>query len=263
MTPDQPLEQAAALLADAQHAVALTGAGISAESGIRTFRGAGGLWTEHGEPSLNQFDGFRRDPAAWWRDRIERERQPEELMTQLLAAEPNDGHRALVTLETLGVLAHVITQNVDDLHRRAGHQSLTEIHGNVHWMRCMDCHSRWPQAEVIVDPAHLPPRCSQPRCDGVVKSDGVMFGEPIPATSLARCEQETLAADLFIAIGTTAEVYPAAHYPRLAAQMGLPLIEVNTEPTALTPAATLVLSGAAGSVLPPLVERVRELRTDG
>ena len=258
--PQDPTELAAALLADATHAVALTGAGISQESGIRTFRGKGGLWTERGEPSLNQFEGFQRDPGAWWRDRLSREAEPEDLMAQLLVAEPNDAHRALAELEAMGVLAHVITQNVDDLHRRAGHRSLTEIHGNVHWMRCMDCHTRWPRAEVLVDPDDLPPRCSQPGCRGVVKSDGVMFGEPIPPYALGRSQQETLQADVFLAIGTTAEVFPAAQYPRMAAQMGVPLIEINTEPTSLTAQASCLLTGPAGEVLPPLAARVRALR---
>lgn len=259
----QALESAARLLAGARHAVALTGAGISAESGIRTFRGAGGLWTERGEPSLHQFAGFRRDPAAWWRDRLHRDREPDELMAQLVRAEPNDGHRALVELETMGVLAHVITQNVDDLHRRAGQRSVTEIHGNVHWMRCIDCHARWPRAEVPVDPEDLPPRCSRPGCRGVVKSDGVMFGEPIPPTALRRSHEETRAADVFLAIGTTAEVFPAAQYPRMAAQLGVPLVEVNTEPTALSAEATCILAGPAGAVLPRLAARVRVLRAGG
>ena len=252
-------EAAVDLLAGARYAVALTGAGISKESGIPTFRGEGGLWTIRGEPPLDQYQTFVGDPARWWERRLEEQAgPPEEFALALHAAEPNAGHRALVDLEAAGVLRHVITQNVDDLHRRAGHQSLTEIHGNMHWMRCMDCHQRWPRAEVIVDPASLPPRCSQ--CRGVVKGDGVMFGEPIPPYALRRCAEETERADVFLIIGTTAMVYPAAMYPQLAVQRGVPLIEIDPEPTALTQDATVVLRGRAGDLLPGLVSAVTARR---
>lgn len=254
------LDRAAELLAAARHTVVLTGAGISQESGIRTFRGKGGLWTERGEPSLNQYQQFAEDPQQWWRERLEREANPEEFQAALGAAAPNAGHLAMVELESLGVIAHVITQNVDDLHRQAGQQSVTEIHGNVHWMRCATCHARWPRAEVVVDPQHLPPRCSQPGCDGVVKGDGVMFGEPIPPYALQRSQQETDQADLFIVAGTTAVVFPAANYPLMAMQRGVPLLEINTEPTVLSDHAEVVLRGPTGQALPALVERVRALR---
>lgn len=255
-----PIEAAADLIHHATHVVAFTGAGISQESGIRTFRGAGGLWTERGEPPLNQYEQFAVDPAAWWRDRLRREAEPEEFTIALTAAQPNAGHHAIATLERMGAVQHVITQNVDDLHRRAGTQSLTEIHGNVHWMRCMHCHTRWPRAEFPVDPRVLPPRCVQPGCQGIVKSDGVMFGEPIPTYALLRCQAETDRADLFLVVGTTAVVYPAAQYPIQALQRGVSLIEINPEPTVLSDAATVVVRAPAGEALAALVERVRARR---
>ncbi len=125
------LERAADILAGASHAVALTGAGISKASGIPTFRGPDGLWTKRGEPPLNGYQIFLDDPAVWWEQRIGQLDQPDDFRLSLEAAQPTAGHRALAELERLGALHHVITQNVDDLHRRAGTQSLTEIHGNT------------------------------------------------------------------------------------------------------------------------------------
>ena len=127
----EAIGRAAELLAGASHCIALTGAGISAESGIPTFRGKDGLWTKHGEPPMNQYDEFRESPADWWRNVAERRRNPDELTASLVNAEPNDAHFAMAELERIGVLKHTITQNVDGLHRLAGMERITEIHGNT------------------------------------------------------------------------------------------------------------------------------------
>ena len=254
------LERAAALLADSTHTVVLAGAGMSKESGIPTFRGEGGLWTTHGEPPMNQYDGFRTDPKRWWERRLEAAAGGDQFGAAVGAAEPNAGHYALVELERLGAVRHVITQNVDDLHRLAGQQSLTEIHGNRLWLRCVVCQARWAADAFTIDPDRLPPRCARVGCDGAVKGDTVMFGEPIPPSALQRCAEETARADLFMCIGTSAVVYPAAQYPIEAAQRGVPLIEVNPEPTPLSRLATEVLRGASGEALPRLAESVRVRR---
>jgi len=252
------IDEAAALLVGAQHAVALTGAGISKESGIPTFRGKDGLWTVRGEPPLNQFQEFHRDPKAWWVRRLEQRANPDEFALSLSASEPNDAHYALAELESIGVLRHVITQNVDNLHRRAGQQSITEIHGNMRWMRCTDCHTRWPEDKVDVNLEDLPPRCPEPGCSGIVKGDGVMFGEPIPPDALERCYAEAAMADVFLLVGTSAVVYPAAMFPQLAHQRGASLIEIDPEPTALSELARVALRGPAGEMLPLLLRAVRE-----
>ena len=254
-TNDEAIEEAAALLARSRHVVALAGAGISKESGIPTFRGEGGLWTRFGEPPMNQFETFSMDPARWWQRRLEE--PPGEFANALDAAQPNAGHHALVALEEMGVLAHLISQNVDDLHRRAGQRSLTEIHGNRQWMRCMMCGMRRPRLEFPVDPDHLPPECPIDSCDGIVKSDSVMFGEPIPALALRRCAEETWEADCFLTVGTSAVVYPAAQYPADAVNRGVPLIEVNPEQTPLTHLASIVVRLPSGEALPAIVEAVR------
>ena len=251
---------AAEVLARAEYAVALTGAGVSKESGVPTYRGEGGLWTRHGQPPMNQYDAFALDPKSWWEQRLADSQRPNELASALATAEPNPGHRALAELEAMGVLRHLITQNVDDLHRRAGQQAITELHGNRHWMRCTTCGARWPRAELIIDPERLPPLCLVPGCDGVVKGDTVMFGEPIPARALLACDRETAAADCFLTIGTSAVVYPAAQYPAQAWRRGVPLIEINPEETPLSEIATAVVRAPSGEALPALVAAVRELR---
>ena len=260
-----PIEAAAALLAGARHAVALAGAGMSKESGIPTFRGEGGLWTRFGEPPLNQYESFTSDPRRWWERSLRAPEQGmDELAAALEAAQPNPGHRALAELEQLGILDHLITQNVDDLHRRAGQRSLTEIHGNRHWMRCMRCGTRWPRAEFPVDPESLPPYCTNESCGGVVKSDTVMFGEPIPPDALRSSAQATAHADCFLTVGTSAVVYPAAQYPAEAVSRGVPLIEVNPEPTPLSAHASVVVRAPSGEALPAIVAAVRaRLAADG
>lgn len=255
----ESIARAAILLADSLHVVVLTGAGISKESGIPTFRGDGGLWTIHGEPPLNQFQTFAADPQRWWERRLEEASQPSDFASAIDAAEPNAGHHGLAELEAMGIVRHVITQNIDDLHRRAGQQSITEIHGNRHWMRCILCGARWPKAEFIIDPEDLPPRCASGSCPGVVKSDTVMFGEPIPGDALLRSAGETDEADCFMTVGTSAVVYPAAQYPVEAAQRGVPLIEVNPEETPLSGLATVTIRTTGGVAMPALVAAVRAL----
>jgi len=238
----------------------LAGAGMSQESGIPTFRGEGGLWTVNGEPPMNQYDTFAMDPKRWWQRRVEEAAQPGDFAQAIDAAEPNDGHRGLAALEAMGVVSHLITQNIDGLHRRAGQRSITEIHGNRSWLRCVRCEARWPKAEFMVDETDLPPRCTSPGCGGIVKSDTVMFGEPIPPSALRRCGLETDLADCFITIGTSAVVYPAAQYPVEAVRRGAPLIEVNPEETPLTPYATVAVRAPSGVALPAIVEAIAAAR---
>jgi len=262
LDPDA-IARAADLLARARYAVVLAGAGMSKESGIPTFRGEGGLWTRFGEPPMNQYESFATDPRRWWQRRLEEAQQPNEFGSALEAARPNPGHVALAELEALGVVRHLITQNVDDLHRQAGQRSITEIHGNRHWMRCTSCGARWPRETIAIDAERLPPLCVEANCRGVVKSDTVMFGEPIPFDALRTCELETARTDLFLTIGTSAVVYPAAQYPIDAWRRGVPLIEVNPEETPLSPIATAVIRAASGAALPRLVEEVRVRRAGG
>jgi NAD-dependent deacetylase len=250
------IEDAAARIAAARHVVALTGAGLSVESGIPPFRGPGGLWTKHGEPPLNGWQEFLRDPRAAWEARLHPRGPMKELWDTLQRAVPNPGHRALAALERMGILRCLITQNVDDLHRAAGSEALAEIHGNYTLVRCIECTRRWPRDEVSL--ASLPPLC--PFCGGILKSDTVSFGEPIPGDVLQRCFAATDSCDLMIVAGTSATVYPAAQFPLTVGERGGTLIEINPYASELTPLCAVSLRAPAGEVLPHLVARLEQIR---
>jgi NAD-dependent deacetylase len=245
---DRVITSAAALLRSARHGLALTGAGLSVESGIPPFRGPGGLWTKYGEPPMDGYQRFLADPRRDWQERLSpKQGWARGLFEVLSKARPNGGHRALAELERRGVLACLITQNVDDLHRQAGSRALLEIHGNHFRLRCIRCVARFAQGELEIDPERLPPLC--PSCGGVVKSDTVSFGEPIPPDVLRRCYEEVRQADCMLVAGTSATVYPAAEFPLEVLRRGGALIEVNPDETELTPLATLSLRGPGAAVL--------------
>jgi NAD-dependent protein deacetylase/lipoamidase len=250
------LDAAADCLLRARHAIALTGAGLSVESGIPPFRGPGGLWTRHGEPPMDGYQRFLKDPRRAWEERLDPSGPMRELWEALAAARPNPGHLALVELEEIGVLKCTITQNVDNLHRLAGSERLLEIHGNATLIRCIECVARY--AREAIDFAELPPHC--PRCQGILKSDTVSFGEPIPPDVLEQCFVEAEQADCMIVAGTSATVYPAAQFPIAIQQRGGDLVEVNPYESEITALCRHALRGPAGEILPALLERVRERR---
>ena len=250
------IEQAVEIIVAARYVTALTGAGMSVESGIPPFRGPGGLWTKYGEPPMNGYERFLADPKKAWEDRLSPRGPMRELWETLRKAEPNPGHHALARLETIGVLGCLITQNIDDLHRRAGSERLAEIHGNATLIRCIECVRRFAQDEVGLD--ELPPRCT--RCGGILKSDTVSFGEPIPPDVLSRCFEESERSDCMIVAGTSATVYPAAQFPVDIRRRGGHLIEINLYESELTPICSVSLRGASATLLPELVGRVAARR---
>jgi NAD-dependent deacetylase len=247
---------AAEALASARYAIALVGAGISVESGIPPFRGAGGLWTKHGEPPMDGYRRFRADPGAAWRDMLARRDSDDEFSRAIRDAVPNAAHFALADLESMGVLKHMITQNIDNLHFDAGSRAVTEIHGNRTKVRCIDCGARWRFDEI--DLATLPPACR--RCGGVLKSDTVMFGEPIPEAALAECYEQAERADCMLIAGTSAAVVPAAWFPGIVAENGGSLVEVNIDETPYSATAVASIRAPAGEALPQLVEAVGRMR---
>lgn len=252
---DDELQRAALALANARHAIAMTGAGLSAESGIPPFRGPGGLWTKHGEPPMNGYERFLADPAGSWRERLSPQGPMRELWECVRAARPNPGHEALATLEREGLLRGLITQNIDNLHTLAGSRNLAEIHGNCTLVRCLGCVRRLPLEGL--DTSTLPPICDE--CGGILKSDTVSFGEPIPVDVLDRCQSLAQASDCMIVAGTSATVYPAAAFPLDVLRAGGVLIEVNLYDSELTEHCAIRLRGPAGEVLPALVEQLRSL----
>jgi len=253
------IEQAATILSRAHHIVALTGAGLSVESGIPPFRGPGGLWTKHGEPPMNGYQRFLADPRGAWEDRLNPRGPMRELWETLQRARPNTGHLALAELERMGLLRCVITQNVDDLHRAAGSRSLAEIHGNYRLVRCIECGRRGSPEDISLE--ELPPRC--PRCSGILKSDTVSFGEPIPQDVLAQCFEVTQECDCMLVVGTSATVFPAAQFPLSVRHRGGDLIEVNLYESEITPLCAVSIRAAAGEALPRVTERVKKLLAAG
>jgi NAD-dependent deacetylase len=251
--PDRAVEEAAEALATASYVIALTGAGMSVESGIPPFRGPGGLWTRYGEPPMNGYERFLADPKRAWEERLNPTGPMRELWKALAAARPNAGHLAFVDLERMGVVRATITQNVDDLHRQAGSRQLLEIHGNATRIRCIECVARFERAEI--DTSALPPAC--PRCGGLLKSDTVSFGEPIPPDVLAGCQRASDRADCVIVAGTSATVYPAAGFALAVLERGGTLIEVNPYETEISALCRVSLREPSAEVLPRVVARLR------
>jgi NAD-dependent deacetylase len=251
---DAEILAAARAILDARYPIALTGAGMSVESGIPPFRGPGGLWTKYGEPPMNGYQIFLSDPKKAWEDRIRR--QNDELWGPLKVAKPNPGHNALAELEAMGVLRFLITQNVDDLHHQAGHNSLAEIHGNWKLIRCIECGARFQGEEISLEV--LPPQC--PKCDGLLKGDTVAFGEPIPPDVLEQCVEHSARAARVIVAGTSATVYPAAGFAIEVKQRGGTLIESNLYESEITKLCDISLRGATGEVMPRLVAAIGDLR---
>jgi len=247
------LDGASNLLVASKYTIGLTGAGISVESGIPPFRGPGGIWTRYGEPPMDGYQRFLADPKGWWEKRT-RTAGISELIVKIMEAKPNPGHHSLAELEEMNILKHLITQNIDDLHRKAGSKNLAEIHGNMTKLRCISCNTRWDRDEFEIK--GTPPRC--PECGGLVKSDTVMFGEPIPRDVLAKCQIETTKCDCMLTVGTTAAIYPAASFPMLAKRKGAALIEVNLYESELSNLCDVVLRGPSGKILPLLVECIKE-----
>lgn len=232
------------MIAAARRGVAFTGAGISQESGIATYRGAGGLWNTS-SPKTSSIAFFRNDPAAYWE--VARERG-----ATLLAASPNAAHLALVDLERAGHVRAVITQNVDGLHLLAGSAEVIELHGNGRTVVCLDCGNREPRAQVQLRlPEELPPLCEVCRGNHL-KPDAVFFGESLPPMATARAFEMARQTDLMLIVGSSLVVYPAAQVPLAAHEAGAPLVIVNAEPTPFDALAEVVIRGRAGEVLPEL-----------
>ena len=261
---EQLIERAARDLADSKYAVALTGAGISTESGIRDFRGPQGVWTLNPEAERRAYLGYQsflEDPKGWWEERL----TGTSLLGDLEKAMPNPGHYALAELEKIGILKCLVTQNVDGLHEKSGMKNVWEYHGSRFKLRCVSCNSRFSRdtfdLERLRQEGQLPPYC--PECGGVVKTDGVGFGEPIPHDVATQSLEEASKCDLMLICGTSAVVYPFANLPRIASQRRtVTIIEVNADPTPLTEEgiSDYLIQGKTGEILPGIVEAVKKIR---
>ncbi|GEE02246.1 NAD-dependent protein deacylase [Gordonia spumicola] len=240
------IDDAARLVSDASRTVVFTGAGMSAESGIPTFRDAlTGMWAEHDPMTLASPEGWRSDRDLVWSWYADRARQ-------VRLVEPNDGHLALARLAVAaridGRAVSVVTQNVDDLHERAGSAVASHLHGSLFAPRCESCR-RPEHADVAV----ADPRPACPLCGASMRPGVVWFGELLPRDDWSEASRLVEECDLLIVVGTSGVVQPAASLPERARSNGTPIIEVNPEPSALTPLATVHLEGTAAEVLPRLV----------
>ena len=235
------LEQAREWLAQAASVAVLTGAGISAESGVPTFRGPGGLWKDYKPEELATPEAFAKSPALVW----EWYNWRRELISKAL---PNAAHKALVQLEIKKRQYTLITQNVDGLHDRAGSGRMLKLHGDIWRMRCTECGANWPDRRAPLP--KIPPHCA---CGGLARPGVVWFGEPLPEGMMMEAEHAALSAEVFLVIGTSAAVYPAAGLIPFARQAGAKAIEINTEETPFTAMVDCALRGPAGDLLPKLL----------
>jgi NAD-dependent deacetylase len=275
------IERAARDLLKSNYAIALTGAGMSTESGIPDFRGPNGIWTKDPEAerrAYQTYHKFLRDPKEYWEDIL----GGRSLLGNLESFQPNPGHYALVELETIGILKSVLTQNIDGLHERAGTKRVMEYHGSVFKLRCPACGSRFKRdaydLKGLALEEQLPPRCI--KCDSPIKSDVVHFNEPIPSDVAHESLEEAWKCDLMLVCGTSAVVYPFAQLPRVArqrqveqerkAESGLYfvkneaatiIVEINAEPTPLTSEgiSDYLIGGRTADVLPRIAKAVKEL----
>jgi NAD-dependent deacetylase len=229
-------------LAEAERVVVLTGAGISAESGVPTFRGAGGLWRQHRPEDLATPEAFARGPRLVWEWYDWRR-------ARVAKAEPNPGHLALAQLERRVPDFTLITQNVDGLHQRAGSRRVLKLHGDIWTLHCLGCGLEETNHDVPL--REIPPRCS---CGGLFRPGVVWFGEALPADVLRHAMEAAAHAQVFLVVGTSAVVQPAASLPLLAQQNGAKLVEVNLEETPLSAQADASFWGKAGELLPRLLE---------
>nr|1M2J_A Chain A, Silent Information Regulator 2 [Archaeoglobus fulgidus] len=234
-------------IAESKYLVALTGAGVSAESGIPTFRGKDGLWNRYRPEELANPQAFAKDPEKVWKWYAWR-------MEKVFNAQPNKANQAFAELERLGVLKCLITQNVDDLHERAGSRNVIHLHGSLRVVRCTSCNNSF---EVESAPKIPPlPKCD--KCGSLLRPGVVWFGEMLPPDVLDRAMREVERADVIIVAGTSAVVQPAASLPLIVKQRGGAIIEINPDETPLTPIADYSLRGKAGEVMDELVRHVRK-----
>jgi NAD-dependent deacetylase len=239
-----PAARLRALLDEARNAVVFTGAGISTESGIPDFRSPGGIWTRMAPIDFQDFIASEDMRRETWRRRFAME-------DTFRTAEPNRGHRAVATLVRRGTVAAVITQNIDGLHQASGvpDRQVIELHGNTTYATCLDCGERHELAPIraAFETTNVPPICV--KCEGMVKTATISFGQAMPVLPMRQAEAATLAADLFIVLGSSLVVYPAAGFPELAKHNGAKLVIVNREETGLDRYADLVLHEPIGDTL--------------
>ena len=238
-------KEVARLMVERRQCVALTGAGVSAESGIPTFRSKGGIWEKYDPIEFASIEAFRKDPSKYWSLRGE-------FIKDYDRYQPNKAHLALAELEQMGIVRCVITQNIDGLHKKAGSKNVIEIHGNLMEIYCLACGKEYKAPNI---PEEMPPHCS---CGGILKPNTVLFGEELPMEVFMKAKEESAGCRIMLLVGTSAIVQPAASLPYLAKQNGAMIIEINIENA--FPDADYFIIEKAGTALPGIVEEINKIR---
>ena len=244
MVDEETINHAVELLKESSFTVALTGAGISAESGVPTFRGKDGLWKQYDAKQLATPSAFRRNPKLVWEWYSWR-------INLIKKAKPNPAHVCLSKLESNGLLNVVITQNVDNLHQRAGNKNVLELHGNIFRVKCVSCNYK---ATITEAPSEIPPKC--PKCGSLLRPDVVWFGEFLDVKLLHEAYRMASKADLMFVIGSSLLVSPAADLPKLTLDNGGKVIEINLDETYISSSATISLRLKAGEFFSALCKRL-------
>ncbi|MFW9891640.1 MAG: NAD-dependent deacetylase [Candidatus Thorarchaeota archaeon] len=247
MSIDDELERARQLVVRSSKITALTGAGISVDSGIPDFRSEGGLWERYDPHEYATIESFMRNPIKFWT-------MGRELAETILQAKPNSAHIGLSKLESDKKLLGVITLNIDNLHQAAGNQRIVELHGNYLRAHCIECNKEFVGEAVHkrVVSGEIPPKCDA--CNGVLKSEAILFGEPLPEKAMEEAINLCRKTDLMMVIGTSLTIYPAAFLPQLAKNAGAKIILINLEGINRDNVADIVIRGRATEIIPKLVE---------
>jgi NAD-dependent deacetylase len=234
------------IINESKKILAFSGAGISAESGISTFRGVGGLWSKYDPNIYANVNVFMQDSTYYW-NFFKDERYP-----VVNKAKPNEAHLRLVKLEKQGKLKAIITQNIDGLHQLAGSNDVIELHGNTRIITCLDCKKQYNWEEIYKKlSSELPPLCN---CGGKLKPNTVLFGEQLPKKAIEKASILSKNCDLFIVLGSSLVVYPAASFPELAKSHGAKLVIINIDPTPLDTIADLVINKSTSKVLSEVIK---------
>jgi len=248
---EQNIIKAAKMIIEANKIVALTGAGISVESGIPDFRGPSGLWEKY-NPEIASISFFQKNPEEFWKLSLE-------IWKVLNRAKPNPAHKALAKLEKMGKLQCVITQNIDGLHQKAGSKKVLEIHGSANWLICTSCRARHPSEMVVkqLKSGMTIPLCNL--CGGLLRPDAVLFGDMLPQDVFNEAVNEASKSDLMLIVGSSLVVFPAAQLPSIAKKNGAKIILINLEKTWFDDKADIVIRGKAGDILPKIVKNVKKI----
>ncbi|MFO8018680.1 MAG: NAD-dependent deacylase [Promethearchaeia archaeon] len=248
------IKHAAQLLYDADQAIALTGAGVSTESGIPDFRGEGGIWEKYKPKVYGNIKSFLKDPSKFWE-------MAEEIAPTLFDAEPNPGHKALAELEKMEILDGLITQNIDGLHQKAGSVLVYELHGNINRFACFGCRASYTKSQVmrkLKKKKQYPPRCDV--CTSPLKPSVVLFGESLPTFEIYQSQALSEKADVMLIAGSSLSVAPASDLPLRTVASGGKLVIVNERKTPMDDKAEVVIHHKTGVILPFIVEEIKKLQ---